>query len=194
MLKAPPNSVHPQTRAEWRAWLAAHHTRAEGVWLISYKTATGKPRFTYAEGVEEALCYGWVDSRANTLDDERSMQWYSPRQPGSGWSAVNKARVARLIESGLMTPAGLAKIERAKQNGSWSSLDSAEALEVPPDLAAALSANPTAAQYFAAFPPSSKKVILQWVGSAKRPATRARRVAETVRLAAANKRANQPRP
>lgn len=194
MPKPPPNSVHPKTRAEWRQWLAANHTRTEGVWLVSYKKATGKQAFDYVAAVEEALCFGWVDSKGNKLDDERTLLWMAPRKPRSGWAATNKERVARLIAAGLMHPAGLAKIEAAKQDGSWSALDSATALEVPPDLQQALDANPAAAKNFAAFPPSARRAILEWIGSAKRPETRAKRVEETARLAAENKRANQWRP
>lgn len=194
MAEPPENSVHPLTRAEWRAWLEQHHGRAEGVWLVSYKQATGKPRVTYDEAVEEALCFGWVDSKGNKLDEERSMLWFAPRKLGSGWSRPNKERVERLIAAGLMTPAGMAKIEAAKADGSWSLLDAVENLEIPPDLAEALDAYPPAATNFAAFPPSAKRAILQWIVQAKTPATRAKRIAETARLAQENKRANQWRP
>lgn len=194
MAEPPENSVHPLTRAEWRAWLEQHHGRAEGVWLVSYKQATGKPRVTYDEAVEEALCFGWVDSKGNKLDEERSMLWFAPRKRGSGWSRPNKERVERLIAAGLMTPAGMAKIEAAKADGSWSLLDAVENLEIPPDLAEALDAYPPAATNFAAFPPSAKRAILQWIVQAKTPATRAKRIAETARLAQENKRANQWRP
>lgn len=190
----PPNSIHPKTRAEWRRWLAANHRRAEGVWLISYKKATGKPRFEYGEAVEEALCFGWIDSKPNKLDDERSLLWFAPRKPGTGWSAPNKQRVAHLIAGGQMTPAGLAKVKAAQQDGSWSALDAVEALVIPPDLEQALAAAPPAAEYFAAFPRSIKRGILEWITNAKRPETRAKRVAETARLAAQNVRANQWRP
>ena len=191
MVKAPPNSIHPKTRAEWRTWLAHNHPRAEGVWLISYKKATGKPRFEYEEAVEEALCFGWIDSKGNRLDDERSMLWFVPRKARTGWSRPNKARVEKLIKAGLMAPAGLAKIEAAQQDGSWNALDAIEALEIPPDLATALAANPIAQQHFDAFPRSVKRGILEWIATAKKPETRAKRVEETARLAAKNIRANQ---
>ena len=187
----PENSVQPATLADWRAWLEANHTRPEGVWLITYKKAAGKPRISYEESVEEALCFGWIDSKGNKLDDERSMLWFAPRKPRTGWSAPNKERIERLIADGRMTPAGMAKIEAAQQDGSWTKLDAVEALEIPSDLAAALAANPTAQQYFDAFPRSAKRGILEWILNAKRPETRATRVAETVRLAAENVRANQ---
>lgn len=187
------NSVHPATRAEWRAWLERNHARPDGVWLVSYKKATGKPRVEYAEAVEEALCFGWIDSKAGTVDEERSILWMSPRKPGTGWSRLNKQRIERLMADGSMAPAGLAKIEAARRDGSWTALDSSEALEVPPDLEQALAAHPDAARHFAAFPPSTRKNILQWIASARRPETRAARVAETARLANENVRANQPR-
>lgn len=187
----PDNSIHPLTRAAWREWLAANHTRTEGVWLISYKKATGKPRFTYEEGVEEALCFGWIDSKGAKLDAERSMLWYAPRKPRTGWSRPNKERVQRLLAAGLMTSAGLAKVETAKQDGSWSSLDAVEALEMPPDLQTALAIHPPAEEHFAAFPRSTKRAILEWIASAKRAETRTARIDETARLAAQNVRANQ---
>ena len=146
MTEAPANSVHPLSRQEWRAWLIDNHIRTEGVWLVMYKKATGKPRVDYEEAVEEALCVGWIDSKGNRLDDERTLLWFAPRQPGSGWSKPNKDRIERLMAAGLMLPAGLAKIEAAQQDGSWTVLDSVERLEVPPDLQAAFDAHPPAAQ------------------------------------------------
>lgn len=191
MIDTPPNAIHPKTRTEWRAWLEENHTRTEGVWLISFKKATGKPRFEYEEAVEEALCFGWIDSKPNKLDAERSMLWFAPRKPGTGWSKPNKERVEKLLQAGLMAPAGLAKIEAAKADGLWSALDGVEALEIPPDLAEALATNPTAQQYFEAFPRSVKRGILEWIANAKKAETRAKRVEETARLAAENIRANQ---
>ncbi|MCE7982125.1 MAG: hypothetical protein DYG89_13095 [Caldilinea sp. CFX5] len=191
MKEAPSNSVHPLSRAEWRAWLAENHTRAEGIWLVSYKKATGKPRFAYDEAVEEALCFGWVDSKPNKLDEERSLLWFAPRKGGTGWSKPNKERVEKLIVAGLMTPAGRAKVEAAKADGTWTALDSIEALEIPPDLAVALADHPPAVDHFAAFPRSVKRGILEWISTAKTAATRAKRITETATLAAENKRANQ---
>jgi uncharacterized protein YdeI (YjbR/CyaY-like superfamily) len=190
-MPAPPNSIHPQSRAEWRKWLEENHMRTEGVWLISYKKATGKPRFDYAEAVEEALCFGWIDSKPAKLDEERSMLWFTPRKGGTGWSKLNKERVDKLINAGLMAPAGLAKAEAAKKDGSWNALDAAEALEIPPDLAKAFSKNKIAEGYFNEFPRSVKKAILEWISSAKRPETRAKRIEETVTKAEQNIRANQ---
>jgi uncharacterized protein YdeI (YjbR/CyaY-like superfamily) len=189
--KAPENSVHPLTRAEWRAWLAQNHTRAEGVWLVTYKKTTGKPRVEYEEAVEEALCFGWIDSKGNKLDEERSLLWIAPRKSGSNWSRSNKERVERLLAAGQMTPAGLAKIEAAQADGTWNALDAVEALEIPPDLELALGSYSAAKQNFEAFPRSAKRAILEWIANAKRPETRAKRVEETARLAQENIRANQ---
>ena len=191
MTTPPPNSVHPKSRAEWRKWLEENQARKEGIWLISYKKDTGKPRFDYDESVEEALCFGWVDSKPAKLDDERSMLWFAPRKPKTNWSKLNKDRVEKMIKAGLMAPAGLAKVEAAKKDGSWNALDGVEALEIPPDLAKALSKNKTAKEYFEAFPRSVKRGILEWILNAKRPETRAKRIEETVTLAEKNIRANQ---
>lgn len=189
--EAPPNSVHPKTRAEWRAWLAENHEQGKGVWLITYKKATGKPRITYNDSVEEALCFGWIDSKPSFLDAERSMLWFAPRKPRTGWSQPNKDRIARLLAEGLMMPAGLAKVEVAQQDGSWTSLDAVEALEIPPDLADAFAVYSNAAQNFDAFPRSAKRGILEWISTAKKPETRRKRIEETAQLAEQNIRANQ---
>jgi uncharacterized protein YdeI (YjbR/CyaY-like superfamily) len=194
MVEAPPNSVHPLTVADWRAWLEANHTRAEGVWLITYKKAAAKPTISYEESVEEALCFGWVDSKGNKLDDERTMLYFAPRKSGSGWSRPNKERVARLIAAGRMAPAGLAKIEAAQADGSWTLLDAVENLEVPDDLAAEFEKYPAARANFDVFPRSAKRALLEWIVQAKRPDTRAKRIAETARLAQENVRANEWRP
>jgi uncharacterized protein YdeI (YjbR/CyaY-like superfamily) len=187
-MEAPPNSIHPKTRSEWRKWLAENQARTEGVWLISFKKATGKPCVEYDEAVEEALCFGWIDSKTKKLDEERSMLWFSPRKPGAGWARSNKERVEKLMESGRMAAAGLARVEAAKQDGTWYALDSVEALIIPLDLDQALSANQVAKQYFDALPRSVKRAILAWIASAKRPETRSRRVTATVESAAENSR------
>ena len=194
MTNLPTNSLQPATLADWRAWLAANHARPEGVWLITYRPATGKTPFSYEQAVEEALCFGWIDGQANKLDDERTMLWFAPRRPGSGWARTNKARIERLIADGRMTPAGLSKIEAAQADGSWTLLDSVERLEVPDDLAAEFDKSPDARAHFDAFPPSARRMALAWIATAKRPETRAKRVAETARLAQENVRVNQRRP
>jgi uncharacterized protein YdeI (YjbR/CyaY-like superfamily) len=191
MADTPANSIHPHTRSQWRAWLEQNHTRTEGIWLIRYKKETGKPHVTYSEAVEEALCFGWIDSKPNKLDEERSLLWFAPRKSGTGWSKLNKARVEQLIEQGLMMPAGQAKVDAAKQDGSWSVLDAIEALEIPPDLEQAFSIYASAKQNFNAFPKSVKRAILEWIAAAKQPETRAKRIQQTAQSAAENIRANQ---
>ncbi len=178
----------PASLAEWRAWLAANHTRRDGVWLVFRKVSAGGP-FSYAETVEQALCFGWVDSRAKGLDAEHTMQRFGPRRPGSGWARPNKQRVERLLAAGLMAPSGLAVIEAAKADGSWTLLDDIEDLIVPDDLAAALDARPGARAAWDAFPRSPRRLMLVWLVEAKKPETRARRIAEIADKAALGARA-----
>ena len=184
-----PREVHVGSRAEWRAWLAAHHASPDWIWLVYPKQ--GSDRFTdltYDAIVEEALCFGWIDSVARGAGADHRCIRLSPRRPGSGWAATNKRRVERLVADGRMTPAGLAAIDAAKRDGSWEALDAVERLEVPDDLAAALDADPAARRHFDAFPPGARKLALTWIAAAKRPETRAARIAETARLAARNER------
>ena len=178
---------YARDRQEWRAWLEQHHATASGVWLIYYKQQSGQPRVSYAEAVEEALCFGWIDSRPNALDDERYMQFFSPRKAKSPWSKLNKQRVERLIQQGLMMPAGFAAIEAARKNGMWDAYDEIEALSMPEELRSALEANETARTYFEAFSNSTKKQLFWHVASAKRPETRAKRVELIVAAAEQNK-------
>ena len=189
---------YPKTRKEWRRWLTRNHETSSGVWLINYKKESGRPRVLYADAVEEALCFGWIDSVMNPLDDHSFMQLFTPRKPKSNWSKLNKQRIESLIEQGLMTPAGMAKIEAAQKDGSWTSLDKVEALDVPPDLAKALARSKTALANFNAFSPSRKKMLLYWVNEAKRPETRAKRIAEAVEAARENRDrrpfASKPKP
>jgi uncharacterized protein YdeI (YjbR/CyaY-like superfamily) len=144
---------------------------------------------SYEDLVLEALCVGWVDSSARRVDDERTALQFTPRRPGSGWARTNKARVDALERAGLMTSAGRAVVDAAKADGSWTLLDAAEALEEPPDLVVALDALPVARTAWDCFPPSARKQMLMWVLTAKRPATRAARVAAIVQKAAHGERA-----
>jgi uncharacterized protein YdeI (YjbR/CyaY-like superfamily) len=185
--------VEVDSRAALRRWLEAHHAQAESIWLVTYKKAAGARYLPYDAIVEEALAFGWIDSLPRALDAQRTMILLSPRKAGSSWSAVNRARVERLIASGAMHAAGLARIEAAKADGSWSRLDAVEALTVPEDLAAALVPGSVADTHFRAFPRSVTRGILEWIGNAKAPETRARRIAETAAKAADNLRANHPR-
>jgi uncharacterized protein YdeI (YjbR/CyaY-like superfamily) len=183
--------VFVEDRAAWRAWLEANHASATGVWLMSWRKGHG-PRIEYEDAVEEALCFGWIDSQGGVVDERRARQYYAPRNPRSGWAASNKARIERLIADGRMTPAGLAAIERAKANGSWTMLDEVEQGIVPDDLAAALATHEPAPAHFAAFPKSTRRAMLEWVRQAKRPDTRAKRVLEIAERAAKNERAYPP--
>ncbi|HZU70835.1 MAG TPA: YdeI/OmpD-associated family protein [Ktedonobacteraceae bacterium] len=178
---------YARDRQEWRAWLEQNAATAKGVWLIYYKQNSNQPRVSYDEAVEEALCFGWIDSRPNTLDDERYMQLFSPRKPKSPWSKSNKQRVEKLIQQGLMTAAGLKAIEIAKKNGMWNVYDAIEALTMPEDLREALVANNVANANFEAFSNSTKKQLLWWVESAKRPETRSKRIQQIVLSAEQNK-------
>jgi uncharacterized protein YdeI (YjbR/CyaY-like superfamily) len=186
--------VVAKDRVAWRRWLERNHERSGAVWLVLAKKSASVPSVTYEEAVEEALCFGWIDSKAKPIDAERFKIWMAPRKPRSGWSAVNKRRVARLIAEDRMAPAGLQAIEAAKTDGSWAKLDGSHALRVPTDLASALGVYPNARRHFDAFPPSTRRAILEWIDAAKRPETRARRVEETARLAEDNVRANQWSP
>lgn len=174
-------------RKEWRSWLENNHHTSLGVWLIYYKVKSGKPSIQYNEAVKEALCFGWIDSKVKSLDEERYMQTFTPRKPKSVWSKLNKQYIQELIEEGLMTEAGFVKIEAAKQDGSWNTLDAIEELIIPADLKQALEANETTNRYFEAFSKSSKKNILFWIESAKRPETRLKRIEQTISSVAQNK-------
>ena len=185
--------LHVETREEWRVWLERHHEESDGVWLVSWKKATGRPFVPYTESVDEALCFGWIDSRPNKIDEERAMRLFTPRNPKSIWSRINRGKVARLTEQGLMAAAGIRSVEAAKANGSWTVGDEIEDLVIPPDLASALAANEAARAFFGGFPNSSKKNILWWIKSARKPDTRAARISKTVELAAENRMANHPK-
>ena len=182
---------HAEDRAAWRGWLEANHATESGVWLVSWRKGHG-PRVEYEDAVEEALCFGWIDSQGGNIDEARSKQYFAPRKPTSGWAATNKARIERLIADGRMAPAGLAAIERAKANGSWTLLDDVERGVVPDDLVAALADHPPAATYFEAFPKSTKRAMLEWIAQAKRPETRSKRVLSIAERAAVNERAYPP--
>ncbi len=181
--------VHADDRATWRAWLEANHATARGAWLVTWRPSSGRRGLDYEAAIEEALCFGWVDSTGGRYDELRGKLYFAVRKPRSGWAATNKARVERLIAAGRMAPAGRAAIERARANGSWEILDTVERLEVPADLALALDARPPAGANFAGFPPSARKQMLGYVAMAVRPATRTSRIEEIAVAAERNQRA-----
>lgn len=174
----------PANRAHWRAWLQEHHADQQSVWLVYHKKKSAIPTLTWSEAVDEALCFGWIDSLAKSIDDHTYRQFFSRRKPTSVWSKINKEKVKQLMDNGLMTPAGLTAIDIAKQNDSWTILDDVDALVIPPDLAAAFQENPNAERYFLDLSKSDKRVILQRLVMAKRPQTRQNRIRELVELAA----------
>ena len=180
---------HAEHRQQWRAWLEANHRSLPGVWLCSWRTDTGRPRCPYPEVVEEAICFGWIDSTANVLDDDRGLQLITPRKAKSTWTRLNRQRFDDLERAGLMTEAGRRAAEVAKGNGWWTILDPVEDLIEPDDLSAALDAEPPARLAWDGFPPGARKQMLWWVISAVRPDTRSRRIAEIVSRAAVGERA-----
>lgn len=167
---------YPTSRNDWRKWLKENHQQKEAVWVIFYKTKSPKHNLTWSESVDEAICFGWIDSVKKTIDQESYKQYFSKRKPKSNWSRINKEKVATLIDQGLMQAVGHKSIEVAKENGSWTILDSVEDLIVPPDLKEALSKLPDAWAYFNALSNSNKKILLYWVVSAKREETRKKRI------------------
>jgi uncharacterized protein YdeI (YjbR/CyaY-like superfamily) len=185
-------AVEVTSRDAWRRWLQSHHRSSRGVWVTTYKKAAGERYVPYDEIAEEALAFGWIDSRRRSVDEQRSQLLVTPRKPRSGWSRINKERVERLEAAGLMTEAGRRAIAVAKANGAWSALDDIENLVEPDDLREELDANPEARRHWDAFPRSAKRAILDWIAVAKRDETRRRRVSETARLAAQNVRASEP--
>jgi uncharacterized protein YdeI (YjbR/CyaY-like superfamily) len=181
-------SFYARDRKAWRNWLQINHSTCDGVWLIYNKKSSGRSRLEYNDAVEEALCFGWIDSTSRPIDDERYMQRFTPRKPKSGWSALNKRRIEKMIDQKLMTKAGLEKIEQAKKSGSWERLDHIEALKLPEDFEKALAKNKKAKTNFENFPQFTKKQFLYRINSAKRPETRKERIKLLVKMAVANKR------
>ena len=171
----------------WRAWLEENHERPSGVWLLSVR-GNANAGVGYEDAVRQALCFGWIDGPVRTFDDQTVGQWFSPRRPSSGWAATNKARIAELEAAGMLAPAGIRVLDAAKANGSWEVLDGPEAGIEPPEFAAALDAVPAARANWDAFPKSAKKLGLTNIAMAKRPETRAARIAKIVADAAEGKR------
>lgn len=176
-----------ETREQWRKWLEFHHEKSDGIWLVYYKKNTKIPSISYAEAVEEALCFGWIDSKVQTIDELRYRQIFTPRKPGSVWSELNKQRVEMIIEAGQMTPAGLVKIEAAKKNGQWEkAYNRKEPVGLPDDLKTALLQNPQAYENFNRFSKSSQNTYIYWISAAKRAETRQNRISKVVDLSTKN--------
>ena len=181
----------PKSRADWRKWLEKNHQSKHSIWLVYFKSSTKVPSVSWSEAVDEALCFGWIDSTKKTIDKERYMQYFSKRKPNSTWSKINKEKIAKLIQDNLMRKAGFDSIETAKQNGTWSIMDDVEKLIIPEDLSIALNKNESSMEFFQNQSKSIKKAMLHWVVIAKRSETRKKRIAEIARLAAKGLRPNQ---
>lgn len=168
----------PKDKDEWRKWLKQNHIKKEAVWLIFYKRNSPNYNLNWSESVDEALCFGWIDSTKRTVDSERYKQYFSKRKAKSNWSKINKDKVKSLMEQGLMEQEGYRSIEVAKENGSWTLLDKIEALIIPADLLATFEQYEGALEYVESLSKSAKKILLHWVISAKRNETRQKRILE----------------
>lgn len=172
--------INIKNRKEWRKWLELNHLEKDSVWLIFYKKNSPRFNLSWSESVDESLCFGWIDSTKKTIDNERFKQYFSKRKPKSNWSKVNKDKVKNLVKEGLMRDAGFKSIEIAKENGSWTILDSVENLEVPNELEQEFKRNREAKEYFKNLSKSTKKALLYWIISAKKDETRTKRIVDIV--------------
>ncbi len=181
--------LHLTNRKDWRLWLSENHRSEKEIWLVYYKKHTGKPRVPYGDAVEEALCFGWIDSIVKTIDNERYMQKFTPRKAKSNWSDSNIRRVEKLIGNGKMTEAGLEKIRAAKTNGSWDKIiTSTKPFEMPVELEKALATNKSARDFFASLSPSCRRQYIGWIDSAKKEETIQKRVKEAIGLLRKNQK------
>jgi uncharacterized protein YdeI (YjbR/CyaY-like superfamily) len=187
------NTFHATSRKEWRKWLQKNSQSEKSVWLIIYHKTSETKSVYYEEAVEEAICFGWIDSIAHKRDEESKYQFFAQRKPKSNWSKLNRERAEKMIAQKLITPAGQALIDLAKQNGTWDALVDVQNSVVPADLQKLFHKNKTAFKNFQAFPPSSKRIILEWILNAKKPETRLQRINQTIELAARNIKANHYR-
>ncbi|WP_028979742.1 YdeI/OmpD-associated family protein [Sporocytophaga myxococcoides] len=191
MSEKEPETYCPKSRTDWRKWLEKNHQSKQSVWLVYYKTSTKVPSLTWSEAVDEALCFGWIDSTKKTIDKERYMQYFSKRKPDSTWSKINKDKVARLIQNNLMTKAGLDSINTAKQNGTWDIMQDIEELIIPEDLTIELNKYESSMDFFQSQSKSIKITMMHWVVTAKRIETRKKRIEEIARMAAKGMRPKQ---
>lgn len=184
-------TFHARSQKDWRKWLQKNHLSAKSIWLIIYRKESSVPSVYYPEAVDEALCFGWIDSKGNKRDEQSYYQFFSRRNPKSNWSKINKDKVEKLMAQNLMAPAGLEMIQIARQNGSWSALDEVDNISIPADMQNLFDKNKIALENWNRFSRSSKRGILEWILNAKRPETRQKRIEETIQLAAKNIKANQ---
>jgi len=182
---------YPTSQTAWRQWLAKNHSSKQSVWLVYYAKSSEKPSLTWSEAVDVALCFGWIDSKRIKIDKDTSHQYFSKRKPKSIWSKINKGKVQKLIENGLMTPAGMESVEVAKQNGSWNILDEVEELIIPNDLEEAFKKHKGSKDYFLSLSKSIRKMMLTSLVLARRPETRQKRIHEIAEHAGQNKKPKQ---
>jgi uncharacterized protein YdeI (YjbR/CyaY-like superfamily) len=186
-------TFYAKSRKDWRDWLTENQSKQKSVWLIIYHKNSTMQSINYDEAVEEALCFGWIDSKPNKRDNDSYYLFFARRNPKSNWSKANRERVDKMIKEGQMTQSGQEMVDLAKRTGSWSVLESVQNSVIPGDLQEQFDKNKSAFDNFQAFPPSSKRIILEWILNAKRPATRKQRISQTVELASKNIRANHYR-
>jgi uncharacterized protein YdeI (YjbR/CyaY-like superfamily) len=184
-------TFYPKSQKDWRDWLIENHNSKQSIWLICYKKQANKPTISWSDAVDEALCFGWIDSTRKSIGDDAFIQFFTKRKPNSVWSKINKAKIERLINDGLMQKAGFDCVQKAKENGSWIILDDVEELTIPEDLEKEFEANPGAKEFFMSLSKSVKKSILQWLVLAKRPETRQNRIIEIAALAAQKRKPKQ---
>ena len=182
-----------KTRKEWRKWLEKNHQSAKSVWLIIYHKDSPVKTVNYDEAVEEAICFGWIDSIAHKRDKDSKYQFFAQRKPRSNWSKKNRERAEKMMREGLMTPSGQQLVDLARKTGTWEALVNVQHAVIPDDLQETLNKNKKALKNFSEFPPSSKRIILEWILNAKKAETRKKRIEETVRLAEKNIKANHYR-
>ena len=184
------NPITMSDRKEWRNWLASHHASEKEIWLVYYRAGSGTLGVAYEDSIEEALCFGWVDSIIQKVDDSRYARKFTPRKESSKWSTVNKRRAEKMISTGLMTEVGMQKIEAARRSGSLDNPTEKPVfnLEILPEFATALKENPTALEFFESLPRTRQKEYLLWINTAKRPDTRDRRIAESIQLLSGKKK------
>lgn len=175
-------SIYPRNRVQWRKWLQKNHDKKNAVWIICYKKESNRPTVSWSDAVDEALCFGWIDSVRKSMDQERFIQRFSKRKPGSTWSKINKQKIVRLTKEGLMEEAGLKVIEIAKQNGSWSILDEVEELVIPKDLENAFKKKPGSKKHFLSLSRSTRRAMLLRLVLTKKTETRVKRIEEIVAL------------
>jgi len=181
-------TFHAKDRERWRSWLGKNHKKATEIWLIFFKKHTGKPGIDYADAVEEALCFGWIDGIVKRVDEEKYAQRFSPRKKNSMWSELNRQRVKKMIAQGRMTDVGLAKYQEDSGSEKGWRDRLAGAFEMPADIQAALSSNSSARRNFERFPAGYRRLCIGWIISAKKQETRRKRIREVVALTAENKR------